>query len=92
MVDPRQCRGIRHPLVVVLTAVVCAVAAGARSFVAAAEWVAGLPAEVAAALGVADRCPSESAIRRLLGLADAEVVGSTVASMLLGLAAAGRVL
>ena len=52
---------------VVLTAAVCAVAAGARSFVAIAEWVADLPAEVAAALGIDRRCPSESAIRRLLG-------------------------
>jgi len=63
VIDPRKRRGVRHPLVVVLTAAVCAVAAGARSFVAAAEWVADLPVEVAVALGVADRCPSESTIR-----------------------------
>jgi hypothetical protein len=37
MVDPRQRRGIRHGLAVVLTAAVCAIAAGARSFVAVAE-------------------------------------------------------
>ena len=42
VVDPRRRRGVRHPLVVALTAAVCAVAAGARSFVAAAEWVADL--------------------------------------------------
>jgi hypothetical protein len=29
VVDPRRRRGVRHPLVVVLTAAVCAVAAGA---------------------------------------------------------------
>ena len=67
VVDPRKRRGVRHGLVVVLTAAVCAVAAGARSFVAIAEWVADLPDEVAAALGIERRCPSESTIRRLVG-------------------------
>jgi hypothetical protein len=38
VVDPRARRGVRHQLVVVLVAAVCAVAAGARSFVAIAEW------------------------------------------------------
>ena len=37
VVDPRARRGIRHRLVAVLGAAVCAVAAGARSFVAIAE-------------------------------------------------------
>jgi len=41
--DPRRPRGIRHQLVVLLTVTVCAVAAGARSFVAVAEWAADLP-------------------------------------------------
>lgn len=44
--DPRKPRGVRHGLVVVLTTAVCAVAAGARSFVAIAEWVADLPTGV----------------------------------------------
>jgi predicted transposase YbfD/YdcC len=70
VVDPRKRRGVRHGLVVVLTAAVCAVAAGARSFVAVAEWVADLPTEVAAALGVEHRCPSESTIRRLISRVD----------------------
>ena len=56
--DPRKPRGVRHGLVVVLTAAVCAVAAGARSFVAVAEWVADLPVGTAAALGVDRRGPS----------------------------------
>ena len=42
--DPRQPRGVRHGLVVVLTSAVCAVRR-ARSFVAIAEWVADLPAD-----------------------------------------------
>jgi len=57
MVDPRRRRGIRHGLTAVLTAAVCAVAAGARSFVAVAEWVADLPADLAVVLGVDRRCP-----------------------------------
>ncbi len=70
VVDPRKRRGVRHRLVVVLTTAVCAVAAGARSFVAVAEWVADLPTEVATALGVDVRRPSESTIRRLLARVD----------------------
>lgn len=70
VVDPRKRRGVRHGLVVVLSAAVCAVVAGARSFVAVAEWVADVPGEVAAALGTERRCPSESTIRRVLGKVD----------------------
>ena len=49
--DPRKPRGVRHGLVVVLATAVCAVAAGARSFVAIAEWVADLPANCGRASG-----------------------------------------
>ena len=94
VVDPRKPRGVRHGLVEVLAAAVCAVAAGARSFVAAAEWVADLPAEVAAALGTNRRCPSESAIRRLLGRVDADrfdtVIGGFVQGLCASAAPAGR--
>jgi predicted transposase YbfD/YdcC len=79
---------------VVLGAAVCAVAAGARSFVAAAEWVADAPAEVAAALGTDRRCPSEAAIRRLIGSLDADrfdaVIGGFVAGLCASAAPAGR--
>jgi predicted transposase YbfD/YdcC len=79
---------------VVLTATVCAVAAGARSFVAVAEWVADLPAELAVVLGVDRRCPSESAIRRLLGKVDADrfdtVIGAFVQTLTAAVAPAGR--
>jgi DDE_Tnp_1-associated len=62
LTDPRKPRGIPHRLVVLLTVTVCAVTAGARSFVAVAEWAADLPGVLAAALGAGDRCPSESTI------------------------------
>ncbi len=70
--DPRKPRGVRHRRVTVLLVAVCAVAAGARSFVAVGEWVADLPIELAETLVVGSRCPSESTIRRLLGTLDAD--------------------
>jgi hypothetical protein len=70
--DPRKPRGVRHGLVVVLTTAVCAVAAGARSFVAIAEWVADIPATMAEHLGTAQRWPSESTIRRVVPDVDAD--------------------
>lgn len=94
VVDPRQRRGVRHGLIVVLTAAVCAVAAGARSFVAVAEWVADVPDDVAAVLGTDRRCPSESTIRRLLGKVDPDrfdaVIGAFVQRLCVGLAPVGR--
>jgi predicted transposase YbfD/YdcC len=94
VVDPRQRRGVRHGLVVVLTAAVCAVAAGARSWVAVAEWVADLPDDVAVVLGVDRRCPSESTVRRLLGKLDADrfdvVLGGFVQRVCARTSPAGR--
>jgi predicted transposase YbfD/YdcC len=72
VVDPRARRGVRHPLVVVLSAAVCAVAAGAQSYVAIAEWVADLPEQVAAALGLTEKCPCESTIRRVVQRLDGD--------------------
>lgn len=91
VVAPGKRRGVRHGLVVVLTAAVCAVAAGARSFVAVAEWVADLPEEVAAAWGTQRRCPST--LRRLLGKVDADrfdaAIGAVGQRLGAGVAAAG---
>ena len=55
LLDPRARRGIRHRLVVVFTAAVCAVVAGYRSYTAIGEWVADLPADTAALLGIDPR-------------------------------------
>lgn len=65
-VDPRQCRGVPHPLNVVLAAAVCAVLAGARSYVVIAEWAHDLTVSVRLRLGVGRRAPSESTFRRVL--------------------------
>jgi predicted transposase YbfD/YdcC len=92
--DPRKARGIRHRFVVLLTVTVCAVAAGARSFVAAAEWVADLPLALADTLGTRDRCPSESTIRRAVRDIDADefdtVIGRFVQQLCAAVAPVGR--
>ncbi|MFG2425045.1 transposase family protein, partial [Streptomyces sp. NPDC048448] len=41
--DPRDPRGVRHALVVVLALTACAVLAGARSLLAVGEWIADAP-------------------------------------------------
>ena len=40
--DPRKCRGVRHGFVSILAVCACAVLAGARSFIAIAEWAMDL--------------------------------------------------
>jgi len=92
--DPRKPRGVRHGLVTVLSVAVCAVAAGARSFVAIAEWAADLPAEAAAALGINAAPPSESAVRRLVQRLDPDrfdtVIGIWIQQLSRTVAAADR--
>lgn len=77
--DPRARRGIRHHLSVVLTAAVCAVVAGYRSYTAIGEWVADLPADTAMLLGIdVDRRPSEAMIRRLLQAIDPDLLTAAI--------------
>jgi len=80
--DPRCRRGVRHQLVVVLAIAVCAVLAGARSYVAIAEWAHDLPAMVRNRLGIQRLPPSESAIRRVLQLIDPHLLDRTVSRWL----------
>jgi hypothetical protein len=69
--DPRARRGVWHRLTVVVTAAVCAVVAGYRSYAAIPEWVADVPAATALALDMTpERRPSEAMIRRLLQAMD----------------------
>ncbi|MFH9969042.1 transposase family protein [Streptomyces mirabilis] len=51
MPDPRDPRGVRHALVVVLALTACAVLAGARSLLAVGEWIADAPPPVLQAIG-----------------------------------------
>src|SRR5512139_3469404 len=62
--DPRKPRGIRHGLPGVLAVALAAVVAGARSFVAIAEWAADATPQARSKLGVAGKVASESTIRR----------------------------
>ena len=80
--DPRCRRGVRHQLIAVLGVAVCAVLAGARSYVAIAEWAHDLPAEVRRRLGIERNPPSESAIRRVLQAIDPYLLDTTVCAWL----------
>jgi predicted transposase YbfD/YdcC len=80
--DPRCRRGVRHQLVVVLGAAVCAVLAGARSYVAIAEWAHDLPAVVREGLGMGRNPPSESAFRRVLQAVDPHLLDRVVSGWL----------
>lgn len=67
--DPRDPRGIRHALAVVLSLAACAVLAGATSLVAVGEWIADAPEHVLEQLGARPDpllpkrlIPSESAV------------------------------
>lgn len=89
--DPRARRGVRHQLAVVVSAAVCAVVAGYRSYTAIAEWVADVPASTVAALGMdPDRRPSEAMIRRLLQALDPDLLTTAVSGWLTGRLAATR--
>jgi predicted transposase YbfD/YdcC len=83
--DPRARRGIRHQLTVVVTAAVCAVVAGNRSYTAIAEWVADVPDTTILAVGIAsDRRPSEAMIRRLLQALDPDLLTAAISVWLAG--------
>ena len=72
--DPREARGCRHRLVALLAIGVCAVLAGARSYVAIAEWAHDLPVGARLRLGIGRRAPSESTIRRILQAVDLDAL------------------
>lgn len=72
--DPRDPRGVRHPLAAVLTLAQTAVLAGARTLLAIAEWIQDANRDALSRLGIgADQVlPSESTIRRSLAMLDAD--------------------
>jgi predicted transposase YbfD/YdcC len=87
--DPRDRRGRRHTLASVLAVSAAAVAAGARSVTAIAEWAADAPWPILAALGVrcdplTRRCqvPGEATIRRVLARIDGDAVDVTIGAWL----------
>ena len=72
--DPRDPRGVRHPLATVLTIAQAAVTSGARTLLAIREWAADLDRDVLSRLGIGPDVilPSESTIRRTLAAVDAD--------------------
>lgn len=85
--DPRQRRGIRHAWRTLLAIAAVAVAAGARSLTAVAEWTADAPEQVLALLGVRRdpltgdfHIPHEATIRRALAIVDADALDAAVCS------------
>jgi predicted transposase YbfD/YdcC len=74
---------VRHRLPVVVSAAVCAVVAGYRSYTAIAEWVGDVPATTALTLGInPDRRPSEAMIRRLLQALDPDLLTAAIGDWL----------
>ncbi len=80
--DPRARRGRRHDVVAVLGVAVCAVLAGARSYITIAEWARDLTPTVRARLGLGRRPPCESTIRRVLQAVDAAELDGVVSTWL----------
>lgn len=80
--DPRDPRGVRHPLSVLLAVGLAAVLGGARSFVAIGEWVAETPVELLGELGASRSTrPSESAIRRAFTRVDADILDAVIGAL-----------
>ncbi|MGW4135200.1 transposase family protein [Streptomyces mirabilis] len=82
---PRDPRGVRHALVVLLALTACAVPAGATSLPAVGEWMTDAPPSVLERLGVRPdplspkRClPAEATVRRLLGRIDGDALDRAV--------------
>ncbi|MFG2949697.1 ISAs1 family transposase [Streptomyces adustus] len=83
--DPRDPRGVRHRLAVVLALTACAVLAGATSLLAVGEWIADAPAHVLEQVGARRDpllpqriLPSETTVRRLLTRVDGDALDRAV--------------
>ena len=79
--DPRDPRGVRHPLAVVLTLAQTAVLAGARTLLAIAEWTLDADRDVLSRMGISPEqvLPSESTTRRTLAQLDADDLDARLA-------------
>jgi DDE_Tnp_1-associated len=76
--DPRRRRGVRYPFVPLLSVAVCAMLAGARSFAAIAEWVAGLPDAQRGEVGMTGPAPAATTIWRVLVAVDASALQAAI--------------
>jgi hypothetical protein len=78
VLDPRDRRGVRHSVAVVLGVSLAAVMSGARSFAAIGQSAAMAGPDVAGRLGMGDRRPEGSTIPRVLSRLDAAWVDGVV--------------
>ncbi|MFG2732736.1 transposase family protein [Streptomyces canus] len=83
--DPRDPRGVRHRLAVVLALTACAVLAGATSLLAVSECIADAPAHVLEQVGAhpdlllpRQVLPAEATVRRLLARIDGDALDRAV--------------
>ena len=76
--DPRKRRGVRHRLSAVVGLAVGAVLAGARSFVAIAEWAADADEATRAEVGAGSVVACESTFRRTLQAPGADALDDAV--------------
>lgn len=72
--DPRARRGRRYRLPSLIVVALSAVAAGARSFYAIADWAAGASPQVLQRCGIRFRVPSEATIRQVFGRVDGDAL------------------
>ena len=76
--DPRQRRGVRHPVATIAVLAPCAVLAGCRSFSAIGRWAAETSQEVKTALDIGEAAPRESTIRRVLQRLDGDALDAAL--------------
>ncbi|WP_258311253.1 ISAs1 family transposase [Streptomyces sp. NWU49] len=83
--DPRDPRGVRHRLAVVLALTACAVLAGATSLLAVGEWIADASGYVLEQVGADPDpllprrvLPAETTVRRLLARIDGDALDRAV--------------
>jgi predicted transposase YbfD/YdcC len=88
--DPRKRRGVRHPLVSILTVAAAAVAAGAQSMTAIGEWAADASQQVLAMLGARReqrsgryQAPTEATVRRVLAGVDGDRLDAAISAWIL---------
>ncbi|MCM4084342.1 ISAs1 family transposase [Paractinoplanes hotanensis] len=80
--DPRGPRGLRYPLAGLLTVAVCAVATGASSVAAIADWLHDLDDIGRARLGFVRGVPAMTTMWRLLIRLDADLLAAVLAGWL----------
>lgn len=80
--DPRRCRGVRYRFTPVLSAAVCAMLCGARSFAAIGEWIADLSDPARANLALTGKTPAGTTLWRLLIAVDPSALQAALGAWL----------